>query len=140
MSDYLEIQSLVYRYASAADERDYERFRDVFTPDAELVMPEATLSGCDAIVSAMAALEQFKRTLHMVSNLEVDVQGDGGSAQCYCIGSHIFDGEGGEWKLDWGIRYLDQLRRTPEGWRIARRVLERVWEQSQPLTQGGLPS
>jgi len=63
----------------------------------------------------------------------VEFEGATARAEIYCIASHIYDGEDGEYKQDWGIRYLDSLIETPEGWRITRRELIREWVQDLPL-------
>ncbi len=136
MSDFLAIQALAYRYARAADRRDYSAFNNIFTEDAVLAMPGREILGREAIVQAMTALEQFKRTLHMMHNILVEFEGATASAEIYCIASHIYDREDGEYKQDWGIRYLDSLIETPEGWRITRRELIREWVQDLPLKKG----
>jgi hypothetical protein len=34
----------------------------------------------------------------------------------------------------WYIRYLDDYRRTPGGWRIVRRELHLQWVEERPVT------
>lgn len=134
MSDIEQIRELAYRYARAADRLDYAAFSGVFTEDAILVLPETTIEGLPAIQLAMRHLEQFTRTQHFVHNVVADVYGDAASVEVYCVASHIYPKQDGESKLDWGIRYLDELLRTPGGWRIQRRELIREWAQDQPLS------
>lgn len=133
MSDIEAIRQLSFRYARAADRRDYAAFAEVFLEEGSLVLPETTLDGLPAIQAAMAQLEQFTRTQHFVQNVLAEVSGDEASAEVYCLASHIYLKAGAQHKLDWGIRYLDELQRTSEGWRIRRRELIREWVQDLPL-------
>jgi uncharacterized protein (TIGR02246 family) len=133
VSDFHQIQQLAYAYARAADRRDYAAFDQVFTVDATLELPEAEIIGREAIKQAMVQLEQFKRTLHLMHNVMIDVTGDEARAEVYATAVHILDGPGGEEKLEWGIRYLDQLVNSEGGWRIRRRQLVREWQQQSAL-------
>lgn len=135
MHDILAIQQLAYRYAHNVDQREYDAFAQVFTEDAQLLLPSLSLDGLPAICAAIRHIEQFKRTLHHTHNVLVDFSGDSAIGEVYCVAEHILDGKDGrEWKLDWGIRYEDELTRTAAGWRITRRRLNLIWTQEAPLS------
>lgn len=140
MHDILAIQQLTYRYAHNVDQRKYEDFEQVFTSDGQLSLPTAKLDGLPAICMAIRQIEQFKRTLHHTHNVLVELSGDVATGEVYCVAEHIYDGEDGrEWKLDWGIRYDDELIRTRAGWRIKSRCLNLIWAQDTPLGVRWMP-
>ena len=136
MHDLLAIQQLACRYAHTVDHRKYAEFDRVFTPDGLLQLPKTPpCEGLDAIRAAVRHIEQYKRTLHHINNVMADVSGDSATSEVYCLAEHIYDGQDGrEWKMDWGIRYEDELRRTAAGWRIAKRTLSLIWTQDAPLS------
>lgn len=135
MQDVIAIQQLAYRYAHNVDQRKYHDFVQVFTSDAQLILPTLRLDGLSAICDGISQIERFKRTLHHINNVLVNVQGDTATAEVCCVAGHVYDGDDGcERKLDWGIRYEDELRRTESGWRITIRRLNLIWTQDMPLS------
>ena len=138
MNDILAIQQLAYRYAHNVDQRKYDDFAQVFTINGQLLLPAIKLDGLAAICNAIRQIEQFKRTLHHTHNILLDISGDEATGEVYCVAEHIYDGKDGrEWKLDWGIRYEDELVRTVAGWRIKSRCLNLIWTQDMPLSDPG---
>ena len=131
---------LALRYARAADRRDYAAFRDVFTPDGRLsghmgdpaTAPALyTMDGIAQIEKAMAGLERYARTLHVVANQLVD---DDGRGETYCVAHHVYRDDDGTWmNYTMFIRYLDRFAKTPAGWRIAERRLAMDVHQRAPL-------
>ncbi len=130
VSDHIAITRLMYRYARCADEKDYAGFADVFCEDAVFVYMGNPVSTLPEIQQMMHALENYPQTLHQVTNVLFDVREDEASGQTYCLASHLFvEGEQGK-KLDMGIIYDDELRRTKRGWRIIRRKFNLLWTQT----------
>jgi len=127
VSDHIAITRLMYRYARCADHKDYAGFADVFCEDAEFIYLGKPVSPLSEIQQMMHALEKYSRTLHQVTNVLFDVQEDAASGQTYCLASHIFTEDGRAKKIDMGIIYSDELRRTAGGWRIARRDFDVLW-------------
>lgn len=136
MHDLLAIQQLSYRYGHNVDHRKYEQFDQVFTQDGQLQLPKfPACEGLPAICEAIRNIEQYKRTLHHMHNILADISGDSATSEVYCVAEHIYDGpDNREWKMDWGIRYQDELLRTAAGWRIAKRTLNLIWTQDAPLS------
>ena len=124
-ADRLAIQDLQIRYAIALDSRDWELLRTVFLPTAQVQYPgspqldgfEQTRAFCDH------ALSRYRITQHMLGNHRVSGEGDEVSASCALQAIHVEpDGKGGAIFTLWGT-YTDRIVRTPDGWRIAERVL-----------------
>ncbi|MGY1616141.1 nuclear transport factor 2 family protein [Geodermatophilus sp. SYSU D00691] len=132
--DERAIAAVCVRYATAIDDRDWARLRSCFVPDAVGVYhPGRPLHGRAAIEAAIrTAVAPLTRTQHLVTNVEVDVDGDGAAARCSLHAQHVRAGvPGGEQYVIAG-RYVDRFVRTADGWRIAHRVLERWWTAGNP--------
>jgi hypothetical protein len=103
----------------------------VFTPDARIhyaVERGAELSFRELVPWLARALAIFKATQHVITNPLVELAGDAARSTSYLTGTHVqvrVDGE--EVLTTEGSVYTDQLVRSPEGWRIAARKLERIW-------------
>lgn len=125
LSDRLEIDDLLTRYASALDDKDWDRWASCFTPDADL---DYTAAGGVAgkLPEVRAWLEQvipgFPMTHHLVTNKEVRIDGDRATCRSSLINPMgVPDGETLMVFLETG-HYHDEMVRTADGWRISKRV------------------
>jgi 3-phenylpropionate/cinnamic acid dioxygenase small subunit len=142
--DQLALRELAYRYARAADRRDYETFRTVFTEDGRVagfsgVPGESELLyemvGHDAICDGMRGLERYDTTFHFVGNQLVEVDGDTASGETYCVAHHLYDHAGVRMNYTMFIRYQDRYRRTGAGWRIRERLLALDFGRHAPIAE-----
>ena len=118
--DIVAIQQLVARYNMAIDDGVGDEFASTFTDDGELVIPETTISGRDALTGfGGSAKERPIRIRHWVNSQEVTVSGDQATARSNLMVLRV-GGEGPAMLLTG--RYADELRRTDAGWRFTRRV------------------
>lgn len=136
--DEREIARLCYRYARALDDRDWEQLRSCFLPDA--VAEYEGLERCEGyeVIEQLCrgALARLTRSQHLIGNVYPAVDGDRATAECYLQAQHVLAGTpGGETFIIAG-RYSDELVRTDEGWRIARRRLETWWTSGNPAVLG----
>jgi 3-phenylpropionate/cinnamic acid dioxygenase small subunit len=132
ISDRIEIEELLVRYSRAIDSRDFDALETLFTADATFdggglgcptgapeirAMIEGTLTGLDA-------------TQHLVGKSLIELDGDQAEVRTYLISQHIRESAPGPVKHYFlGGEYADRVVRTPEGWRIAYRRLDRLWKQ-----------
>jgi len=127
--DERDIRSLIHRYATALDGKDWSTLRDCFTSDA-LVTYETIgdLHGAEAVVATCRqALARMDRTQHLIGNIEARVDGASATCSCYLQAQHVRLGTpGGDQNIIAG-RYDDELARTATGWRISRRRLSILW-------------
>ncbi len=138
LSDRFEIQDLVYRYAELVDGKDFEALRRVFTPDAHIDYSamggsvgnlEETLS----FLQASLTDELFPATQHLNANLQIKVEGDSAKGRVMCFNPMEMAVSGGEKQVFFlGLWYLDEYRRTADGWRISRREEEKSWVFNTP--------
>src|SRR5258705_12444151 len=135
--DVVEIEQLLYRYAGAIDGKDWKALGEVFPADARIhyaVERGAELSARELQGWLAGAMRIFKVTQHVVTNPLVELAGEGARATSYLTATHLqvrLDGTTA--RTTEGSRYIDTLVRTPEGWRIASRRLERTWVDGEYL-------
>ena len=127
ISDRIEIDDLLTRYATALDAKDWDLFSACFTPEAFI---DYTAAG--GVKGPLAEVRQwlaqvmagFPMTQHLVTNRAVQLAGDTATC-CSCLFNPmgVADGDGLAVFLEGGY-YRDKLIRTSDGWRIAERVEE----------------
>lgn len=119
--DRQDISDLLVRYATGIDRRDWRLFRTVFTDDCELDYGEiGAWSGADAVTDFMTRAHAMAgHTLHRLSNHAITVHGDTAAARTY-VDALIMTGDNQAGVNGIGF-YDDELVRTADGWRIARR-------------------
>ena len=129
IEDRLAITDLTIAYCWALDGRRWDLLDDVFTVDALAQLGES-VSGLPAIKARVSsALGMLDDSQHMVSNHEVDVDGDRATCRCYFQAQHVRTAAVGGPNFIIAGRYEDQLVRTLEGWRIRQRVLTVMWRE-----------
>jgi quinol monooxygenase YgiN len=129
-----EVVDLTVRYCWAIDHRRFDDLSDVFAPDATADYGSiGVLRGPQAIAAACAAaLAPYDRTQHTVTNHQMVFEGDRGTNRCYFRAQHTRAGADGDVNYVVAGSYLDDIVRTPGGWRIAARVLRVTWRTGTP--------
>jgi len=124
--DRQDISELLVRYATGIDRRDWALFRTVFTDDCELDYGEiGRWHGVDEVTDFMDKTHAMAgHTLHRLSNEVITVDGDEASARTY-VDAVIMFGDNQAGVNAWGF-YDDDIVRTSDGWRIARRRFTQV--------------
>jgi 3-phenylpropionate/cinnamic acid dioxygenase small subunit len=136
--DVVEITQLLYRYARAIDAKDWKALEQIFTPDARIhyaVERGAELRFPELGPWLARAMTIFKATQHVITNPLVELAGDRACCTSYLTGTHVQvrRDTGAEVLTTEGSTYSDELVRTPEGWRISARRLERTWVDGRYL-------
>jgi len=134
--DELQLRDLAFRYARMMDRRRFDWLPQVFAEDGELIGPGYEMKGHEQMHQGLKGLEQFSATLHGVLNTYFDIDGDAATGEVYCVANHVYEKEGMPFKLDMGIRYEDRYTRQANGWVIARRFFNMVWETDRPMWVG----
>jgi 3-phenylpropionate/cinnamic acid dioxygenase small subunit len=131
LSDRIEIQDLLVRYARAIDTKDWDLLDTCFTADAQV---DYTSSGGIAgrypeVRQWLAkALAIFPVAVHYVTNSTVELKGDRASARTYLYNPMQMRGaDGTNQSFTVGGIYHDQLVRGPSGWRISERREEQIF-------------
>ncbi|MFB0613607.1 nuclear transport factor 2 family protein [Aurantiacibacter poecillastricola] len=128
LRDRAEIEELLRDYGRTIDERDFDAFGRLFTPDGEYgagpsmtVGPEAIAAGMRAIFESNA-LGFGEPNFHVFFNTVIDVDGDRASATSMSF--YIVPGEDGLPEIALMARYEDELVRTGNGWKFRKRSVE----------------
>jgi len=124
VGDRAAVIDTVNRYATALDSREWTLLDEVFTPDAVADFGAGPLHGRDALCGLIRRmLDGSGPSQHLLANHRVEVRGD--TARCVCQVRAFSAGAGAAAGRSYELfgEYRDQLVRTPEGWRIARREM-----------------
>jgi 3-phenylpropionate/cinnamic acid dioxygenase small subunit len=129
-----DINEVLVRYATGIDRRDWDLFRSCFASDCVAEYEGiGRWESADAITEFMlTAHAGMGHTMHRISNIAIDVGGDGDRAvaRCYVDGMLMAaDGASGFNPVGF---YDDELVRAPDGWRIAHRTFTMVTFRTLP--------
>ncbi|MGE5696857.1 MAG: nuclear transport factor 2 family protein [Candidatus Sericytochromatia bacterium] len=130
ISDRLEIQQLLIDYSTAIDQRRFDDLDRVFTADAHIDYSAfGGIVGTYPEVKAWLAevLPNFPVYAHMLGNVDIRIDGDTASSRTICFNPMVFAGEKKQ-VMFCGLWYVDEFVRTPEGWRMTRRVEEKCFD------------
>lgn len=130
--EFLDREAIIdtaIRYTWALDENRWDDLDDVFVADAQtFLMRTEPEVGIDAIKQRIASsLSPLDDSQHIVSNHQVVLAGDTATHRCYLQAQHIYHGVEGSPLFIVAGRYVDDMVRTPDGWRIKRRELIGMW-------------
>ncbi len=116
-----DVADVLVRYATAIDRRDWALFQACFTEDCEADYGDIGVwHGADAITEWMErAHAGLGHTLHRITNQAIVPSGDGVAARSYVDAIVMArDNQTGSRAVGY---YDDELVRTDDGWKIARR-------------------
>ena len=127
------IRHIQIRYAWSLDNQNWDALKEIFLPDAVADLRGEVFEGLEAIVAKCASsIEPLDGVQHMNGTHWAQVNGDEAIAGCYFIATkYIADTPGGN-TYSIGGKYIDQMVRTPDGWRIARRELVPTFLDGNP--------
>lgn len=123
LEDRLDITDLYARYNQAIDSGQAAVWAGLFTADGEFNAGQRQLKGTAALEQMV--VDNAARGLtsrHYNSNLVLEATGDGATGRCYLVLMQ----NGGDGKPPQALAsaiYSDDLVRTPDGWRFARRAV-----------------
>lgn len=134
-SDIIAIQQLLAAYVHAIDAKDYDALDAVFLPGATIDYRAA--GGAVGEWPAMKgwleqALSAFPLTQHLIGLPLIRLDGDRASARTMLFNPMRLARAEGEHLFFVGCTYADDLVRTADGWRIARRVETDFWAKDLP--------
>lgn len=135
ISDRLEIQQLLIDYSTAIDQRRFDDLDAVFTPDAYIDYRVA--GGIDGPFGEVKAwlkevLPNFPAYYHLVGNADIRVTGDTATSRAICFNPMVMGGADRQHSAQVyfvGIWYVDEFVRTPQGWRVSKRVEEKCFDK-----------
>ena len=131
LTDRQEIEAVYVRYCEIVDTKTFDRMDEIFTADCvgdySQALGEGVISPNRAsLIASMHAnlgpASSCGATHHNVMNFRIAVGGDRATAKVHYYAVHRGRGtwDGALYSM-WG-QYADDLVRTADGWRVARRV------------------
>lgn len=139
LSDRFEIQDLVFHYADLIDSKRFDELRDtVFSEDAHIDYSVFGGSVGDVeetigFLKAAVTDELFPNSQHLNANVQVTLSGDTASGRVMCFNPmEMAMPDGSTQTYFLGLWYVDEYRRTVQGWRIARREEVKSWVFNTP--------
>ncbi|HEY9266882.1 MAG TPA: nuclear transport factor 2 family protein [Mycobacterium sp.] len=128
ISDRLEIEALLNKYARAVDTRDWDLWRSLFTDDAMVDYSSAgAIAGtrdevAEWLEQALGAMQMMQ---HFISNVEAEISGD--TAQVRAMFYNPMQLPGMDELSYCGGYYHHTLVRTSDGWRSRALREENAW-------------
>ncbi|MEB4212270.1 nuclear transport factor 2 family protein [Mycobacterium sp. 94-17] len=126
------LSDVVHRYAAYVDDREFNAAAELFTDDAELLVPAPPADlqpvrshrGRRAIGMAVAAVATVARTEHAIIGEVYDAAAaDTARGRIAGVAHHWNERDGELVDVAWHLRYDDEYVLTGAGWRIGRRAL-----------------
>lgn len=131
MLDKHQIRNLIERYCRGIDRQHWDDVRDCYHPDAIHHHGMFVGSAQEFIDYVSPHIATMQGTLHVVANMNVELEGDQAVAETYAIAFHrVASSKSGSTDQTVWYRYLDSLQwRDRGGWRIARREVVYDWSR-----------
>jgi hypothetical protein len=133
LTDRAAIQDVLLRYARGVDRRDLEVVASCFTPDATYDGALARGTIGQALAGLPARMARYESTLHVLGNQLIELCGDTARSETYALAYHRLTRDGVPQLRTVAVRYLDELIRAGDTWRIRQRVVKMEWERTEPL-------
>jgi ketosteroid isomerase-like protein len=147
LEDKAEIADIINRYGDGVLRGDAEIITSCFGDDAVLDHGHGqTVNGRDAILAyfsnagespsgkAVLTFDQKVGSSPVMSNILIELDGDTAHCESTCLAIH-YGFTAGEGKvIIRGTRNIDDLARTPQGWKITHRVHPAQWKIEVPGT------
>ncbi len=132
IEDRFAIQDLLFRYARAVDQRDAGELVACFSGGrVQISGPGFEILDAQQCVDGLSAA--FEWTMHKVFNHEFHVDDATAKGYAYCVSTHVMNRKGQRSKLDWHIRYEDELVKVEGRWLFHKRHLNVGLIETLPL-------
>jgi SnoaL-like domain len=132
LQDRTDIADVLYTYSSTVDSFDYEGLRGVLADDIWAQYGNGDpVEGADKLAGWIAeATATVIWQHHLLNVYHITIDGDQAKTLSYLTSYQVFE-ENPEAAIILVARYHDELRRTPDGWKISRRIMELLWGESK---------
>ena len=136
--DRAAVHDLLVGYFCGFDERrtDDAFLRETFTADAHWRFPRGDVTGVEEIIERRnRTLGLWKETLHSVSSVLIELDGDRARFTATLLATHIHRDDDPGAPLQIGGRLTGEAARRDAGWRLRRLGLDLVWTDGDPPSQ-----
>lgn len=125
LSDRREIDDVLIAYCHAIDSHRWDALDGVFTPDA--IIDYTVFGGPkgpypEIKLFLAEALPHFVYAQHIISTSQITLDGDTATGRTICTNPvGVREADGSIRHMVYALWYIDELLRTPDGWRITNR-------------------
>jgi hypothetical protein len=133
--DRQAVHDLLVGYFRGFDERrtDEAFLKETFTAEAHWRFPRGDATGIEAIIERRdGTLGLWKQTLHSVSSLLIELDGDRAGFTATLLATHIHRDDDPGAPLQIGGRLTGEAACGDAGWRLRRLELDLVWTDGDP--------
>jgi SnoaL-like domain len=132
LQDRTDIADVLYRYSSAVDSFDSEGIRSVLADDiwAHYGNSDPVEGGDTLAAWITGATATVIWQHHLLNVYHITIDGDQAKTLSYLTSYQVFE-EDPEAAIILVARYHDELKRTPSGWKISKRIMELLWGESK---------
>jgi hypothetical protein len=132
LQDRTDIADVLYKYSSSVDSFDTEGVRSVLADDiwAQYGNGEAVVGGDKLAAWIAEATTTVIWQHHLLNVYHVTIDGDHAKTLSYLTSYQVFE-ENPQAAIILVARYHDELRRTPSGWKLSKRIMELLWAESK---------
>jgi hypothetical protein len=137
-ADRVAVHDLLVGYFRGFDERrtDDAFVRKTFTADAHWRFPRGEATGIDEIIERRdGTLGLWKETLHSVSSVLIELDGDRARFTATLLATHIHRDDDPGAPLQIGGRLTGEAAGSDADWRLRRLALDLVWTDGDPPGQ-----
>ena len=126
VTDWIErekIVELICRFGVAIDQRNWNKFRALFANSVEFDYSSigdvsSVLNPDEIVENARGIFEGFEATQHVITNHQIEVEGDTANCLAYIRAMHILPNDKGEPWFEIGGYYSGKLVRVESDWKI----------------------
>jgi ketosteroid isomerase-like protein len=132
LQDRAEIEDVLYRYSSAVDSFDNAGVRSALADDIWAQYGNGDpVEGGDKLAAWIAeATASVIWQHHLLNVYHITIDGDQAKTLSYLTSYQVFK-ENPDAAIILVARYHDELKRTSDGWKISKRVMEVLWGESK---------
>jgi hypothetical protein len=126
--DRTEVGDTLCRYGSSVDRADWTGLRQILTDDVRVRYGNASwIDGAANLVTMLeTSLADSIWRHHLIVVYHAEFDGNEAKALSYHTSHLMFSSHPDVARVTIG-RYHDRLQRTPDGWKISKKVMELLW-------------
>lgn len=135
VADRLAIMAVLSMHSRGIDRASTEMLQSCYWPDAE-VDYGGYKGGAHAFCEMLPnGIKRYQNTQHQISNTHIEFQGTLAKVETYVTAHHyLADEEGNDTEMTYIGRYLDQMEKRDDCWKISFRKIVMTWHQYGPAT------
>ena len=141
LMDRAAIHDLMARYFQGLDRGSPEQVRSCFTDDIQAHYDQrAPTSGIEELIDSLQNFNKLRDgtmriTTHFMGNLNfTSLERDVAETEMNAVAFLVEPGKGADEVAMRSLRYIDRMRRQPDGWRISDRIHTLDWSCRVPAS------